>query len=121
MFSIDLQSRSPIYEQIYNQIKEQIVKGELELSEQLPSVRVLAKELGVNPNTISKAYLLLEKDKYIYLVSGKGSFVAKPDSRIIKEQYMNDFCNAVKEAFKVGISSEELITCIETLKEEQNG
>lgn len=120
MFCIDLQSRSPIYEQIYNQIKEQIVKGELELNEQLPSVRVLAKELGVNPNTISKAYLLLEKDKYIYLVSGKGSFVAKPDAQIIKEQYMNDFCLSVKAALKVGITPNELVTCIEALKEEQN-
>jgi len=66
MFDIDLQSRIPIYEQLYKKIVELIMKKELNSNDKLPSVRELAKELGVNPNTVSKAFQMLERDKIIY-------------------------------------------------------
>ena len=56
MFDLDLQSRTPIYEQLYKKTIELIIKGVLKENEQLPSVRSLAKEIGVNPNTVAKAY-----------------------------------------------------------------
>ena len=77
MFDLDLQSRTPIYEQLYKKTIELIIKGVLKENEQLPSVRSLAKEIGVNPNTVAKAYQELERNKIIYSVSGRGSFIAK--------------------------------------------
>ena len=73
MFDIDLQSRIPIYEQLYKKIVELIMKKELNSNDKLPSVRELAKELGVNPNTVSKAFQMLERDKIIYSLAGRGS------------------------------------------------
>lgn len=76
MFKLDTQSRTPIYEQLKAQITELVVIGALEPGSQLPSVRSLARDLGVNPNTVQKAYQDLERDQVIYSVSGKGSFIA---------------------------------------------
>ena len=66
MFDLDLQSRTPIYEQLYKKTIELIIKGVLKENEQLPSVRSLAKEIGVNPNTVAKAYQELERNNYIF-------------------------------------------------------
>ena len=71
MFDLDLQSRTPIYEQLYKKTIELIIKGVLKENDQLPSVRSLAKEIGVNPNTVAKAYQELERNKIIYSVSGR--------------------------------------------------
>lgn len=73
MFKLDTQSRTPIYEQLKAQITELVVIGALEPGSQLPSVRSLARDLGVNPNTVQKAYQDLERDQVIYSVSGKGA------------------------------------------------
>ena len=62
MFDIDLQSRTPIYEQLYRRVTELVVKRQLMPGDKLPSVRELAKSLGVNPNTVSKAFQNLERD-----------------------------------------------------------
>ena len=75
MFILDLKSRVPIYEQLRNKTLELIMAGVLEQDSQLPSVRSLARDLGVNPNTIQKAYQDMEKEGIIYSVAGKGSFV----------------------------------------------
>ncbi len=75
MFILDLKSRVPIYEQLKNRTLELIMAGVLEQDSQLPSVRSLARDLGVNPNTIQKAYQDMEKEGIIYSVAGKGSFV----------------------------------------------
>ena len=70
MFTIDLTSRIPIYEQIYENIISLIVKGTLSENDQLPSVRAFAKDAGVNPNTVAKAYQELERIGIIYSVPG---------------------------------------------------
>ncbi|MBQ6929958.1 MAG: GntR family transcriptional regulator [Oscillospiraceae bacterium] len=70
-----MKSRVPIYEQLKTRTLELIVAGVLQQDSQLPSVRSLARDLGVNPNTIQKAYQDMEKEGIIYSVAGKGSFV----------------------------------------------
>ena len=84
MFILDLKSRVPIYEQLKARTLELIMAGVLQQDSQLPSVRSLARELGVNPNTIQKAYQDMEKEGVIYSVAGKGSFVN--DIRRVKEK-----------------------------------
>lgn len=78
MIKIDLQSRTPIYEQLQEQILRLSLLGVLDQNELLPSVRALAREIGVNPNTVAKAYQELERQGIIYTVPGRGSFVS-PD------------------------------------------
>lgn len=108
MFSIDLQSRTPIYEQLYKKIIELILKRELLPNDKLPSVRELAKELGVNPNTVSKAFQLLEHDKVIYSLAGRGSFVANINAEAVRDAALADFDKAVAEALNAGIGKSEL-------------
>lgn len=76
MILIDYTDRRPIYEQAAEKIAELIMKGALPAQSQLPSVRSLAMELSINPNTIQRAYQELERKGYIYSVPGKGSFVS---------------------------------------------
>lgn len=76
MFQIDLKNRKPLYEQIVDNYKEQIINGLLKSDEKMPSVRDLAKELTINPNTIQKAYRELEYQGYIYSVKGRGTFIS---------------------------------------------
>jgi GntR family transcriptional regulator len=76
MIGIDLQNRKPIYEQIVERFQTLIVSGVLEPDSQMPSVRALAMELSINPNTIQKAYTVLEQEGYIYPVKGRGNFVS---------------------------------------------
>ncbi|MDO5558821.1 MAG: GntR family transcriptional regulator [Oscillospiraceae bacterium] len=108
MITIDLQSRVPIYEQLYKKIVELIIKGVLQEDEQLPSVRTLAKELGVNPNTVAKSYQELERNKIIYSVSGRGSFISRVNETLIKNKILMDFDKCVSEALNSGISKDEL-------------
>ena len=81
---IDYQDARPIYEQIVENFKLQILKGILQPDEQMPSVRNLAMELSTNPNTIQKAYAVLESQGFIYTVKGRGNFVSGDQS--LKEE-----------------------------------
>jgi GntR family transcriptional regulator len=76
MILLDYRDKRPIYEQVVDKLERLIVGGGLEANYKMPSVRSLALELSVNPNTIQRAYAQLEQDGYIYTVSGRGSFVA---------------------------------------------
>ena len=76
MILLDYRDKRPIYEQIVDKLERLIVGGGLEANYKMPSVRSLALELSVNPNTIQRAYAQLEHEGYIYTVSGRGSFVA---------------------------------------------
>ena len=121
MFDIDLMSRIPIYEQLYRKVIELILKGVLTEQEKLPSVRSLATELGVNPNTVAKAYSLLERDGIIYSLAGRGSFIAKPDKLLAQERVLTDFDTAVRHALEIGIGKETLQKRIENIQENQKG
>ncbi len=76
MLQLDLKSRKSIYEQVMDQLKEQIMTGRMATGEKLPSVRELSKSITVNPNTVQKAYRELERQGYVYTTSGVGTFVA---------------------------------------------
>lgn len=119
MFSIDLTSRVPIYEQIYNKIIELAVSGTLAENEQLPSVRNLAKDTGVNPNTVAKAYQELERKGIVYSVPGRGSFISALDSSIFQEAVIADFDKSALSAIKHGVSADTLKEHIDTLCEQQ--
>jgi GntR family transcriptional regulator len=80
---LDYRDRRPIYEQIVERFQELMMSGGLEQDAQLPSVRSLAMDLSINPNTIQRAYAELERKGYIYSVKGKGSFVA--DNSALKD------------------------------------
>ncbi len=117
MFSLDLSSRSPIYEQLYNNIIRLISAGVLKPGDKLLPVRALAMELSVNPNTVSKAYKLLEADGYICSAVGKGSFVS-PDLSLIdaeKELALKKLNSAVENALKIGITRDEILSCVDAL------
>jgi GntR family transcriptional regulator len=96
MFSVDFQSRVPIYEQIVNQVERFIVTGILKENEQLPSVRQIAFDLGINPNTIQRAYTELEHKGIIVTVVGKGSFITDKTSSIINKK-IDDIIFDIKE------------------------
>lgn len=96
MFILDLKSRVPIYEQLKARTLELIMAGVLQQDSQLPSVRSLARDLGVNPNTIQKAYQDMEKEGIIYSVAGKGSFVN--DIRSVKEKEKETAIENLKQA-----------------------
>lgn len=115
MFSLDYRSRLPIYEQLYQSILRRAALGGIEAEEQLPSVRALAQELGVNPNTVQKAYHLLERDGIICSVPGKGSFMS-PSAAAIKlrrAQALQKLQEAAQECLDCGIEKEILLDYIQ--------
>ncbi len=77
MFTINLHGKGSIYEQIRDQILKFIQTGVLKPNDKLPSVRELSVDLGINPNTVQKAYQKLEEDGYIYILSKKGAFISE--------------------------------------------
>ena len=106
-------NKQPIYEQISFQIKEQIINGELEAGELLPSIRNLAKELHVSVITTKRAYEELERDGFIHTVPGKGTFVAPQSLKSIEakkyELLDGDLLNIINKSKVLNISKEELI------------
>lgn len=86
MITIDHRSRKPIYEQIIDAVKEQVINGMLKPDEQISSIRQLTANLGINPNTIQKAYAELERQGIIYNLVGRGTFVTPDIDKIINEK-----------------------------------
>ncbi|MDD6345112.1 MAG: GntR family transcriptional regulator [Oscillospiraceae bacterium] len=121
MFTIDLTSRTPIYEQIYFKIIELVIKGSLKENDQIPSVRSLAKDTGVNPNTVSKAYQELERNGIIYSLTGRGSFIAKIDNNLIKEFILSDFDTSARKAMTNGANTDELKERIDKIYDDIKG
>lgn len=115
MFHIDYKSGLPIYEQVYRSVVKLGAAGAFGESGQLPSVRSVARELGVNPNTVQKAYAMLERDGVIYSLPGKGSFLAQPGDILEKRraQARSRFREAVSEALDCGVSPTELKAILE--------
>lgn len=102
----------PIYEQITSQMKNMILSGKLEEGSQLPSIRVLARDLRISVITTKRAYEELERDGFIITVAGKGSYVAENNSAVLKEEKMKQLEENVRrlieEAYNSGISKEEV-------------
>lgn len=124
MFQIDLKSRKPIYEQIVEKFKQLIIKEILVNDEKIPSVRELAKQLTINPNTIQKAYRELERQGYIYSVRGRGNFISHKIEKVDLKK-MNNLKNEIQkslaELIYLGIEKNELIELIETTYESVKG
>lgn len=114
MITIDYQDRAPIYEQIVEKFQMLILTGALPPGSQMPSVRSLAMELSINPNTIQKAFTLLEQQGYIFPVKGRGSFVAETDTLIRQKQEscLSELKILLNYARKIGIPQTECITLI---------
>lgn len=114
MFVLDYKSRLPIYEQLYRSVTKMSALGAMEPGEALPSVRSLAQELGVNPNTVQKAYQMLERDGIIFSVKGKGSFLAGDESAVSqrKKLALEKVRDAAAEAASSGVTKEEILAQI---------
>ena len=114
---IDVKSTQPIYEQLYNGIVRLSALGAMLPGEQLPSVRSLAQELGVNPNTVQKAYQLLERDGLIVSAPGKGSFLADQGGKLNEKRLKakETLKQAVTDALASGMSGEEIRSSVETI------
>jgi GntR family transcriptional regulator len=117
---IDLRSRTPIYEQIIQSIKEQALSGELKPDEQIPSIRQLTHELGINPNTIHKAYAELERQGVIYSLAGRGAFISDAEEvRKLAEakrgELMLSIAKSVAGAKKLDVSKPEMESELEKI------
>ena len=108
---LDYKDTRPIYEQVVEKFQTPILKGVLEPDEQLPSVRSLAVELSINPNTIQRAYGELERQGFIYTVKGRGGFVRYNEDllEIKKERLKKQLLEVMKEAEELNIPLEELV------------
>ena len=110
MIVLDYRDRRPLYEQVTEKLEELMFSGVLPPDSRLPSVRSMATELSINPNTIQRAYAELERQGYIYTVKGKGSFVA--ENSVMKEKRKKDLLiqvsEVIDEAIRLGISGEEI-------------
>lgn len=115
MIILDYKDRRPIYEQVIEKLEELMLLGVLKENDPLPSVRSLATDLSINPNTIQRAYAELERRGCIYVVKGKGSFVA--ENSIMKENKKRELLvqvsEMIDEAIRLGIPDQELKNMVE--------
>ena len=122
MILIDYKSRKPIYEQIIENMKQLVVSGALKRDEQIPSVRQLAQELAINPNTIQKAYAELERQGVIYSLKSRGSFVGSSlqELRNIQQnERLEELAALSKELYRLQVSQEELYLVIQQVYKQQ--
>lgn len=121
MISIDYQSRTPIYEQIVERFQTLILKGVLEPHTQIPSVRSLAIKLSINPNTIQKAYTLLEQQGFIYPVKGRGNFIS--DATVLlqqtKEHSYKQLEKCLQQAKDFGVTKAECFDLVQNIFTEE--
>ena len=116
MFVVDVMSRVPVYEQIIKQVEEQVLTGTLKEGDKLPSVRSLSVKLSINPNTIQKAYIELDRRQLIITVPGKGSFISEKAIEVVganSREKMTELNKIIRELALAGVTKEEIINNIE--------
>lgn len=122
MFLIDYKDRRPIYEQVIEKFQQMILCGALRANTPMPSVRNLAMELSLNPNTIQRAYQELERKGYIYTIKGKGSFVSEAslaaDNK--RKEIRQELQTVVDKALLAGVTADELHMIIKQCIENSN-
>jgi len=120
---IDNRSGAPIYDQIYSQIKGQIIGGALQANEMLPSIRGLAKDLRISFVTTKRAYEELEKDGFLYTVPGKGCFVAPINTELLREENLKKIeehiDRIVELAASCNLTNEEILSMVRFSMEER--
>jgi len=118
MINIDYRNPKPVYEQLVESLKNLILCGALAPDEQLPSVRQLAKELTINPNTVQKAYTELERIGMTYTSPGRGSFVS-PDADSIRQMQKKEMSDNITKLFsesrEIGMTKEEILTLADNI------
>ena len=118
MITVDMRDRKPIYEQLIDNIRTLAVQGHLKPDEHLPSVRQLAAELAINPNTIQKAYAELERQNVIYSLPGRGNFIS-PDIGSVAKQERQRQLEALgvmfRQAQNAGVEKSEIQTLLDTV------
>lgn len=123
MIIIDYKDTRPIYEQIVEKFKDLMLKGILTADEQMPSVRNLAMELSINPNTIQKAYSELERQGFLYTVKGRGNFVSG-DRNLVRSRQL-EYLEQIKElaaaAMDIGLRKTDILEAISKLSESDGG
>ena len=120
MIQIDYQDKRPIYEQVVDRFKQLIVKKVLKEDDKIPSVRNLAIDLSINPNTIQKAYQELERQGFVYTVKGRGNFVSAADKWMAEESsdLLNQLKGCARELVSIGMEPEKIVAAV---KEEVKG
>lgn len=120
---INNQSDVPIYQQLYEQIKDYILRNEIAENEQLPTMRHLAKEMRISVVTTKRVYDELERDGLIYSIQGKGSFAAPRNNEIVREEYLRRIEFSLNEALKyripAGVSIDEMKSMLDILEEKK--
>lgn len=120
---IDNKSGSPIYQQIVDQLKSQILSGQLAEDEALPSIRSLAKDLRISVITTKRAYDELEQEGYIYTVAGKGSFVAAKNTQLLREEHLRQIEEHLEACARLakacGLSRSELLELVRLILVEE--
>ena len=120
---IDNKSGTPIYDQIFTQIKGHILSGELQPDEALPSIRGLAKDLRISVITTKRAYDELERAGYLYTVPGKGSFVAAKNAELLREEHLKkieEYMTAIESLARgAGVSRGEILQMWDLIWEEE--
>ena len=120
---IDNKSAAPIYDQIYTQIKNQIISGALQENEMLPSIRGLAKDLRISFITTKRAYEELEKDGFLYTIQGKGCYVAPKNLELIREENLKKIEDLIDRMVQLAalchLSREEILEMVQFSMEEE--
>lgn len=112
VINLDYKKREAIYEQIVSEIERYVSLGVLKPNEKIPSVRVMALDLGINPNTVKKAYDILEERGVIVTLSTKGTFISEKIDKVKKtkeKELLNKINNLIKELEKFGLSKDEIL------------
>ena len=122
MILLDYKSRQPIYEQLYNSFAKMAALHVMHGGEQLPSVRALAQSLGINPNTVQKAYQMLERDGLIYSLSGKGSYIAENTAALDarKEKVRQSLFRVLQSAMETGFTESEVFETVRSFFRERS-
>ena len=119
---IDNKSGAPIYEQIYTQLKGQIIAGTLGQDELLPSIRSLAKDLRISVITTKRAYDELEREGFIYTVAGKGCFVAAKNTELLREEHLkrieDHLAQALQLAAACGLTKQDILDMLDIMEGE---
>ena len=121
MFLVNPRSKQPLYEQLVEQLRRQIVLGGMKAGAAMPSVRQLATELGINPNTIQKAYRRMEEEGMILSIPGKGSFVSDDLADMLLKQRETQRSKArqmLQACRETGLTKEEITQMVEEIYKE---